>query len=86
MQLVSCLRIFSPSGGSARSPLDAWCHNLSEREINSHEYLQTLIQKESELEEIARDNINRNLSRARSRYDAGKGETEVGKGDLFMLK
>ena len=74
-------------GREPHSPLDAWCENLSEGERNSHEeYLHTLKKKKGELEKIARDSIERNLSKVRQRYNAGKRETEVDKGDMVMLK
>ena len=35
---------------------------------------------------MARDSIERNLSKVRQRYNAGRRETEVDKGDMVMLK
>ena len=70
-------------GREPHSPLDAWCSNLSEGGRNSHEeYLETLEKKKEELESIARSRIERNLSKARQRYNSGKHE----KGDMVMLK
>ena len=74
-------------GRESYSPLDAWCENLSEGERNSRkEYLHTLKRKKEELENMARDSIERNLSKVRQRYNAGRRETEVDKGDMVMLK
>ena len=74
-------------GREPHSPLDAWCENLCEGERNSHkEYLHTLKMKTEELENIARDSIEINLSKVRQRYNAGRRETEVDEGDMVMLK
>ena len=49
-------------GREPRSPLDSWCKHLQEGERNNHgEYLAALKKKQLELQNIAQENINKNL-------------------------
>ena len=74
-------------GRLARSPIDMWCKSLESSLQNYHgEYLHTLKKKKAELHEIAKDNIQRELARARERVNRGKVTSKIQKGDQVMLR
>lgn len=74
-------------GREPLSPLNSWCKHLQEGERNTHgEYLEAIEKKQLELQNIAQENISRNLDRARLCYNQGKQENDITKGDSVMLK
>ena len=74
-------------GREPLSPLDAWCEHMRPGEANTHgEYLEELRRKKVELENIARENIDANLTKARSRYNAGKTVSNIENGDKVMVR
>ena len=74
-------------GREPLSPLDAWCNELQEDEMNSHnEYLESLRRKQTELNEIAKYNSFNSLEKARRRLNEGKSESKAAIGDLVFLK
>ena len=74
-------------GREPLSPIDAWCMDLNELEMNSHEeYLRALKGKKEELTRIAQENIEKNLAKARQRFNSGKSSMEIDEGDRVMLK
>ena len=74
-------------GREPHSPLESWCENLGGAQRNSHgEYLNALRNKQIELQDIARNNIERNLANVRNRRNEGKVEMLLKRGDKAMLK
>ena len=74
-------------GRQPRSPVDAWCRGLELGKRNSHgEYVDSLKNKQAEMNAIAQENIARSLERARELRNKGRVESIVAKGDMVMVR
>ena len=74
-------------GREPPSPLNAWCKELEEGEVNSHgEHLEALRSKQAELQAIAKENADKNLQKARNWYNRERVESRVVTGDFVFLK
>ena len=74
-------------GRQPRSPIDTWCKSLDATSRNSHgEFLRELRIKQAQLNEIARENIERSLGRARERINEKRVTSKIQKRGQVMLR